>query len=472
MILMKKNNRLHVIKEAAMKAKKALLFIFVITLLYICSCGETTIDQGDTFDAVAVEQPEPQRMAYHLSGASRVGDDIYFVGGVSFNKAQIFATEYGAENFEPFIPCFDAVCNHWDRTKCCIATGAFLKYTDKIMALLHEGEISLVLFGDNDISFSKPYSNVKTNLVCDDIVYMEYPTEDSEVMGFLEALSSAPNRSNLLIYGDYFYYTEIKNGTRTQYRIPLTGGESKRVFEEDNIIIKTIINDRFYGIRYDIDPANPEEIIRDRDRIHYFRSDMNYENIEPLPEMLDFFSLLDEDNIRMNTNAILDADKDYIYVLYQMKVWAIPDSDIYAEPVLLSDLSEKIPSDLPRLTWDRMWYSDGVLYIILNTGHYGRSLLDRQGNSGASTQWYEKSELYSFDVRCGECKTIDISDQSYLISWIRYADDKYVYAEGSYAHNDGRGIQGVTMRLTLDTMRYEVILPDDFLEYSAETTAN
>ena len=454
-----------------MKMKKALLFIFVITLLFNCSCGKPTVLQDDTSDTEITDQPEPQRMAYHFSDASRLGDDIYFVGGVSFNKAQIFATEYGAENFEPFIPCFDAVCNHYDRTKCCIATGALLHYTEKISAFLYDGDPALLLYGVYDVSLSKPYSNEKLNLVCDDIVYMEYPKEDSEVTAFLEAFSTAPRKSNPLIYGDHFYYSEIKNGTRTQYRIPLTGGEPERVFEEDNIIIKTIINDKFYGIRYDIDPENPEEVIRDRDRIHYFRSDMNYENIETLPEILDFFSLVSEENKRINTNAILDADEENIYVLYQKKIWAIPDADIHAEPVLLSDPGEKLPSDLPKLTWDRMWYNDGFLYIIINTNQYNRPTLDSNGFSNP-TQWYESSTLYSFDISTGECKTWDIKNQSYLIMEILYADDKYVYAIGRYVHEDNRAVQGVTIRLTLDTMRYEVILPDRFWEYSAETTAN
>ena len=87
-------------------------------------------------------------------------------------------------------------------------------------------------------------------------------------------------------------------------------------------------------------------------------------------------------------------------------------------------------------------------------------------------QWYETSALYSFDIRTGECKEFTISSQNHLIDKILYADDKYVYAEGTYIHNDNRAQQGATMRLTLDTMRYEVILPDIFWEYSAETTAN
>ena len=447
-----------------MKIRNVLLLVLATALLLGCSCQKQTIGQDASSVSEMIDQAEPQYMAYHLSDAARVGDDIYFVSGVSFNKAQIFATEYGTENFEPFIPCFDAVCDHWDRTKCCIATGAFLKYTDKITARLYGGELSLVLFSDYDICFSKPYSNEKLNLVCDDIVYTEFPTEDSEVMGFLEALSSAPQKSNPFIYEDYFYYTELKDGTRTQYRVSLDGGEPERVFKEDNIIVKTIINDRFYGIRYEKDEDN-------NDQMYYFRSDMNYENVETLPEILDFFSLPFEENIRTKTNAILDADKEYIYLLHQMKVWAIPDSDINAEPILLLDMGEKIPTDLPSLTWDRLWYNEGVIYAVINTGQYGRALLDAQGNLKSSQQWYEKSMLYSFDIRTGECRVLDISNSNYFLTDILYADAKYVYAKGRYAHNDNRGIEGVTIRLTLETMRYEVILPDRFWEYSAETTS-
>jgi hypothetical protein len=80
--------------------------------------------------------------------------------------------------------------------------------------------------------------------------------------------------------------------------------------------------------------------------------------------------------------------------------------------------------------------------------------------------------LYSFDIGTGECRSWDISSQNYLLSYILYADSEYVYGISKYAHDDGRGKGSVTIRLTLDTMRYEVILPDGFLEDSAETTAN
>ena len=147
-----------------MKIRNVLLLVLATALLLGCSCQKQTIGQDASSVSEMIDQAEPQYMAYHLSDAARVGDDIYFVSGVSFNKAQIFATEYGTENFEPFIPCFDAVCDHWDRTKCSIATGAFLKYTDKITVRLYGGELSLVLFSDYDICFSKPYSNEKSIL--------------------------------------------------------------------------------------------------------------------------------------------------------------------------------------------------------------------------------------------------------------------------------------------------------------------
>lgn len=445
-----------------MRFQRVGLIILAMILLLCSSCQKSPADPSE--DEI-IEQPEPQYMAYHLSDAARIGDDIYFVSGTSFSgKAQIFATEYGAENFEPFIPCFDAVCNHYDRTKCCIAVGAVSHYTDQISAFLYDGEISLVLFSDFDVSLSRPYSNEKLNLVCEDIVNMGSLREPSEVTEYHEALSSTPRKSNPLVYKDYFYYSEINNGTRIQYRVPLTGGSPERVFAEDDIIVKTIINDRFYGIRYETDEENNTQM-------YYFRSDMNYENVEPLPEILDLFSLPNKENWRLRLNVLLDADADYLYVLDDMKAWKIPDSDIHAEPILLSDMSEKLPTDLPRLTWDSLWYNDGVIYAVINTDLYNRSLLNFQGNFNSSTQWYEKSMLYSFDIRTGECRSWDISSQNYLLLYILYADSEYVYGISQYAHDDGRGIGSVTVRLTLDTMRYEAILPDYFLEYSTETTS-
>ncbi|MBQ8259935.1 MAG: hypothetical protein IJY97_10285 [Clostridia bacterium] len=441
--------------------KRFFLIILATLMVFSCSCQKTPGGNDVSSEPETVKQPEPQYMAYHFSDASRLGDDIYFVSGPSFGKAQIFATEYGAENFEPFIPCFDAVCNHYDRTKCCIAVGTLSHYTDKISAFMYDGEISLVLFSDYDVSLSMPYLNEKLNLVSEDIVNISSLREPSEVTEYLEALRSTPRKSNPLVYKDYFYYSEINNGTRTQYRIPLTGGEPERVFEEDDIIVKTIINDKYFGIRYEKD----EE---DKTQMYYFRSDMNYENVELLPEILDLFSLPTKQNLRLMSKVLFDADADYLYVLDDMKVWKIPDSDIHAEPILMSDMTEKLPTDLDKKAWDSLWYNDGVIYVVINTGIYDRYL---KGNLVTATQWYEKSMLYSFDIGTGECRYWDISSQNYLLSYILYADSEYVYGKIQYAHDDGRG-KSVTMRLTLDTMRYEVILPDGFLEDSAETTAN
>ena len=78
----------------------------------------------------------------------------------------------------------------------------------------------------------------------------------------------------------------------------------------------------------------------------------------------------------------------------------------------------------------------------------------------ASPRYISKSHLH-----------LDISNQNYLIDEILYADGRYIYALGRYVHDDNRAQQGVTMRLTLDTMRYEVILPDRFWEYSAKTAS-
>ena len=442
--------------------KKFFLIILATLMLFSCSCQKTPGGDDVSSEPETVKQPEPQYMAYHFSDASRLGDDIYFVNGASLSgKAQILAAEYGAENFELFIPCFDAVCNHYDRTKCCIAVGTLSHRTDKISAFMYDGEISLVLFSDFDVSLSMPYLNEKLNLVSEDIVNISSLREPSDVTEYHEALRSTPRKSNPLVYKDYFYYSEINNGTRTQYRIPLTGGEPERVFEEDDIIVKTIINDKYFGIRYEKD----EE---DKTQMYYFRSDMNYENVELLPEILDLFSLPTKQNLRLMSKVLFDADADYLYVLDDMKVWKIPDSDIHAEPILMSDMTEKLPTDLDKTAWESLWYNDGVIYAVINTGTYDRYL---KGNLVTATQWYEKSMLYSFDIGTGECRSWDISSQNYLLSYILYADSEYVYGKIQYAHDDGRG-KSVTMRLTLDTMRYEVILPDGFLEDSAETTAN
>lgn len=206
------------------------------------------------------------------------------------------------------------------------------------------------------------------------------------------------------------------------------------------------------------------------DQIHYFRSDMNYENVEPLPQKLEFFTLLSDNNT--NSLIILDADEDYIYTKRGTKILAFSDSDINAEPILLSDTEGKIPDDLPSGIFPCWSYNDGIVYSVINTDHFKRKALDRYGMNEKNMSWYESSTLYSFDIRTGECKVQDISNSNYIINKILYADDKYVYAEGSYIHSDNRAQEGVTIRLTLETMRYEAILPDIFWEYSAETTAN
>jgi len=453
--------------------KNFFLIILATLMLFSCSCQKTPGGKDVSSDGEVLEQPEPQRMAYHLGEAMQLGEDIYFMADVSFAKAPVYATEYGSEDFEVYIPCFDTVCDHSDRTKCCLAISGLGGGIDEFAAFLYNGEPALILYNPVDACFSKPYSNVKVNLICEDFVKTEGADLASAALAYFEWVSSGlrPQRSELLVYGDYLYYAEVKNGTRTQYRMPIEGGEPEPVFEEDNIIIKTIINDRFYGIKYDVDSENPEDFITDREKIHYFRSDMNYENIELLPEILDFFNLSHGDDFRPTSNVILDADKDFIYVLNDMKVWKISDSDIYADPILLSDMKGKIPYEQSADLWQTSCYNDGMIYTVLNVGLNGRSLLDEQGNAGSSTQWYENSKLYSYDIKTGECASLDISSESYLIREILYADDDYVYGKGTYVHDDNRSIQGVTIRLTLDTMRYEVILPDRFWEYSAETTS-
>ena len=446
--------------------KNFFLIILATLMLFSCSCQKTPGGKDVSSEPETVKQPEPQRMAYHLSNVARLENDIYFPWGVSFTKSNVYASEYDAADFEIYVPCFDTVCDHRNRKICCLATTAIGGRTEQIAAFLYKGEPALLIFNPVDICLSRPYSNLKTTLLCEDYLnasdvwaaYDEWKTSPTK-----------PRRSELFVYKDYLYYVETRSGVRTQYRISLEGGEPERVFEEDNVIIRTIINDRFYGIRYDANDWTPEEdVLPTRDQIHYFRSDMNYQNVEPLHEKLEFFSLLSDDIT--NGLIILEADEKFIYAKRGTKIFAFSDSDMNAEPILLSDMEGKIPSDLPSPSPTYWGYNDGTVYTIINTGLYTRSTLDYGGMSN-KTQWFESSTLYSIDIRTGDCKELDISNQNYLIHEILYADDRYIYALGRYVHDDNRAQQGVTMRLTLDTMRYEVILPDRFWEYSAKTAS-
>ena len=455
-----------------MKVRRILLLLLATVLLFSCSCQKQPSDSMDSSDVELLEQPEPQRMAYRLGETAYADGVVYIVFGTSYTKSQVYAIDCNSEDFVAYTPCFDPVCSHWDRSVCSIATSKLSGGTDLFTAFLYNGEPTLVLYNPIDTCISMPYSNTKVNLLSEDFVTLEkndYSEANKKYKEWFKS-ESKPKRSELLVYGDYLYYVELKNGVRTQYRISLLGGEPERVFEEDNIIIRTIINDRFYGIRYDIEPDSTDDIIA-REDTYYFRSDMNYENVEALPEILDFFALQGDVNFTPKANAILDADADYLYVTKGMKVWAVSDSDIYAEPILLSDMSGKLPDKVLTAGDPTTVYIDGVIYCISNTEHYNRSLLDSNGLTTSPIQWYESSKLYSFDIRTGESRAWDVWDQNHLITAIWYADDKYVYAKGRYVHSDNRGIQGVTIRLTLDTMRYEVILPDRFWEYSAETTS-
>ena len=440
--------------------KRIISLILLVSMVLICmSCQDQPGEE-------ITEQPEPQRMAYHLGTVSRVEDSLYFTAFISTDGMRIRGTEYGTENFEAYVPCFDPVCDHRSRSKCCLCTTMIGLYNDDIIAFEYKGELAMVVFDPIDTCVSFPYSNTKINLLSEDFLNSDSPSK-----GYKEwdASPDKPKRKELFVYKDYLYYVEKRNGVRAQYRISLEGGEPERVFEEDNVIIRTIINDRYYGIKYDINAATPEnDVLPTRDQIHYFRSDMNYENVEPLHQKLEFFSLLSDD--ATTGLIILEADEEYIYTLRGTKILAFSDSDMNAEPVLLSDTKGKIPDDLPSGSRKSWGYNNGTVYYVLNTGYQQRETLGREGFD-KKTQWYESSTLYSFDIKTGECRELDISNQSYLIKDILYADDKYVYAKGVYIHDDRRTQEDVTIRLTLETMRYEAILPDDFWEYSAETTA-
>ncbi|MBQ8259934.1 MAG: hypothetical protein IJY97_10280 [Clostridia bacterium] len=450
--------------------KRLFLIILATLMLFSCSCQKTPGGEDISSESETVKQPEPQYMAYHFSQAARVGDDVYFMVLASAQDTeQIRASEYGSENFDTFVPCFDTLCiKHSNRAQCCVATTAIGGSLRDITAFQYGDEPALVLFNPVDTCLSKPYSNIRVNLMCEDYlnsdnVWEEFKRIDKE----RKDAGTRIKRSDPLVYKDYFYYVQLQSGIRTQYRVSLEGGEPERVFEEDNIIIKTIINDRFYGVRYDDDIGEQPGIVADRDKMHYFRSDMNYSKVEPLPEILDYFYLPIGDNFDLRSNVILDADSESIYVLSEKKVWALPDSDIYAEPVLLLDLEEKISFDLQRTENYEGWYGGGAIYAFLGTGTHQRALLDENGFN-KSVQWDKNVTFYSFDIKSGECKSRDISNETYLITEIQYADSKYVYARGKYLHDDGRAVQGVTIRLTLETLKYETLLSPYFLNYSAE----
>ena len=433
-------------------------------MLFSLSCENPPISGEGVTTNDEFEQSETQRMAYHLSRASRLGEDIYFVANSSATNGQrILATEYGKETFETYVPCFNAICDHKNRSQCCIQTSDFGGIERQILAFLYDEEPALVIYNNIDTCLSLPYSNYKINLVSENFL-----NSDNVLSGYMEWSSSdlKKRRSELFIYKDFLYYVEIKGGVRTQYRVSLKGDEPERVFEEDNIIVRTIINDSFYGIRYEVDESESADS-NDREKMHYYRSDLNYENVETLPELFEFFYLPYEDNLNSKSNAILDADDEFIYVLHNMKIWKISDSDINKEPVLMSDMGGKIPSEESSLSVDHSWYNGGILYSVINSGHYRMSVLD-SGGLPNKVGWYERSIIYCFNIITGECSSMDISSPSYLIDSIMYADDKYVYAEGKYLHDDGRKIEGVTMRLTFDCMRYEVILPEVFFDYSAK----
>ena len=442
-------------------------------MLFSCSCQKTPGGEDVSSEPETVKQPEPQYMAYHFSQAARVGDDVYFMVLASAQDTeQIRASEYGSENFDTFVPCFDTLCiKHSNRAQCCVATTAIGGSLRDITAFPCGDEPALVLFNPVDTCMSKPYSNIRVNLMCEDYlnsdnVWEEFERIDKE----RKDAGTRIKRSDPLVYKDYFYYVQLQSGIRTQYRVSLEGGEPERVFEEDNIVIKTIINDRFYGVRYDDDIGEQPGIVEDGEKMHYFRSDMNYGNVEPLPEILDYFYLPIGDNFDLRSNVILDADSEFIYALSEKKVWALPDSDINAEPVLLLDLEEKISFELQRTENYEGWYNGGVIYAFLGTDQYVRALLDENGFN-KSVQWDKNVMFYSFDIKGGECKSWNISSETYLITEIQYADDKYVYAVGKYVHDDGRRMEKVTMRLTLDTVRYEALLSPYFLNYSAEISS-
>lgn len=443
-----------------MKIRRAILFLLATIMLFTCSCQKKPGDRP-------IVESEPQYMAYRLGEAMKLGEDIYFNQMTGESVAPILATEYGTENFEVYTPCFDPTCDHRNRTKCCLKVYGM---PESFCVFPYNGELAMVLYEEANTCFSIPYSNFKIDLLCEDFVFIEDEKERQQAQREWQRSDAYPLRSEQLVYKDYYYYVELKGGVRTQYRISLEGGEPERVFEEDNIIIRTIINDRFYGIRYEnVDPDDPWGILTGGNSISYFRSDMNYENVEALPDKLSNFRLVNDNlELRPEGHAILDADEEFLYVMYDNKIWKIPDSDINAEPTMLSDFEDKLPL---KDSFRRTWYNDGVLYVIRHGEQYERELYNVVGILNPKAKWFGTTTLYIFNIRTGECVTHDLSSETYSASQILYADSDYLYVSGSYVHDDSREISGLIMRITLETMRYEFTIPSYFWDYSVQKEA-
>lgn len=429
-----------------MKAIKLMLFCVLMAILTLgcLSCQETSSDGG----APTHTQNIPT-VAQHLGRSALVGNELYLkpLGGSSNYHCGIFVCDPDAESFEPYYPCYVPSCRHNGPE--CVALAEYNLFNLRLTACGDSGEPTVVMCSTNgDVYISKPISNEKRKPSGSDY--------------------SAGPKTNLFIYGDHLYYSQKVGSTYIQYRVSLDDGVTERVFEQDNIIIKTILNNKYYGVIYksEIQVATPLT----NDDVTYFRSDMDYQNVETLPEMMWFFYTPEEKFI-IRATAILDADEQSIYVLQDHKIWAFSDADIYAEPKMVFDM-EVFNLGKWQESQSSSWYRDGMLHFIWNYTHSSRVLLDQYGSGQVSRGWYKTSHLYSINIMTGEYEVTDIATDTAQFRDIFFIDDKYLYGEGVYAHYDGRSDYSVLMRLNLDTLECEPKLCEEFLAYTPETTVD
>lgn len=415
---------------------------FIIVILFVLSFFSCHNDGGKTVNG-EVGLP---CMSQHIGQISLVGDELYLTatGYESLNTFGIWACESSSESFTPYTPCYIPDCMH-NSDKCC----AFISHTPSQMKLLayeDEGEPVLILQSSRgDIAISKPLSNEKIFLTGKDY--------------------QSSKKANVFIYGDYLYFSQKSGDEYVQYRATLASGKVERVFDQNNIVVKTIINNKYYGMIYSDDSKDISS--RPNGDTVYFRSDMNYENIEALPEMFEFFSTPGDDFL-IRATAILDADEQNIYVLYQQKIWAIADENIYDEPRLISCIEDQVLEDYIDEI-NSSYYKDGKLYFVFRRDPYDRKLLNAKGED-QRRQWWSSSHFYSFDIMTGELCSWDISSQQGTIRELYYADGKYIYGKGIYVHQDGRSIDGLIMRLNLETMEFESKIYPEFFDHMLDTT--
>lgn len=441
--------------------KRIILFILMQCLLFcLISCQRPTqnVDSEDT--KLPENDYKQPYMAQQFGNMYRVGDDLYFLGSklsgyFDVNKGEkgnVLVTEYGAEKFDYYVPCFDSLCTHFDRSRCCLYT---CDTAESLYAYEQNGEPTIVIYSPLDTVTANPYLNIKQDLLCEDFVY-----SSMSKLEYLKNMTNSPDKYSMLVYKDYLYYSMLVDDDYISYRLPLVGGEPERVFTQDSVIIKTIINDRFYGIKFNSG--------NDFDDVVFFRCNMDLSNFEILPAILTDFSVLNTTTTAGFYNTILGADDQYIYIISDRKLWALSDSDINVSATVLADLAEVLPDTASASVG--IFGNGNTAYILSNENVYRRDLHSAEGRP-KKEQWYETSKLYCLNIKTGTCTSTTLTDSSYLFLDIFFADDEYVYGYGKYVHEDGRFTYSI-IRLTLDNMKYEVLLADSFLSYTSDTTAS